>query len=101
MACIIGEEEIALDLLEFVTRIADEIEARIVLYEFMSRVWGDGNTSLHLASFMGMDSLVKRLLELGAPPGKLNNKKYLAVDCAGDDNTRKMFETITECMPFS
>jgi hypothetical protein len=92
----LGEEDIAIDILEFVTNITEEIEARKVLYEFMGRIWGDGNTTLHLASFLGMCELVKKLIELGAATGKANNRKYKPVDCAGDDETRNMFETVTE-----
>ena len=86
----------AIDILEFVTKITDEIEARKVLYEFMGRVWGEGNTILHLASFMGMCELVTKLIELGAATSKGNNRKYKPVDCAGDDETRQAFETVVE-----
>ncbi|KAI8615986.1 hypothetical protein BC830DRAFT_1063856, partial [Chytriomyces sp. MP71] len=57
----------------------------------MGRVWGDGNTILHLASFLGMSELVKRLLELGANPNKRNGRMYKPVDCADTDETRRMF----------
>ena len=100
IACLLGEEEIALEILEFVNRISDEIDAKIILYEFMGRIWGDGNTVLHLASFVCMDELVGKLLELGAAPGKVNNRKYLPVDCASDDGTRVMFETKQESISF-
>lgn len=96
IACILGEEDIALDILEFITDITEDMEARKVLYEFMGRIWGDGNTTLHLASFMGMCDLVTRLIELGAATSKANNRKYKPVDCAGDDLTRNVFETVTE-----
>ena len=98
IACILGDEEIAMVILDFVVHVTDEIDARKVLYEFMGRIWGNGNTVLHLASFLGMSELVKRLLELGAAPGKFNERKYRPVDCADDDCTRKMFETVTESM---
>ncbi|KAI8895817.1 hypothetical protein BC833DRAFT_517448, partial [Globomyces pollinis-pini] len=58
----------------------------------LGRVWGDGNTALHLASFLGMSELVKKLIELGAATSKSNDRKYKPVDCAGDDITRMMFE---------
>jgi hypothetical protein len=96
IACILGEEDIAADILDFVSRVTEEIEARKVLYEFMGRVWGNGNTVLHLASFMGMSQVVKRLLELGANPNKKNERKYKPVDCADDDETRIIFSTVTE-----
>jgi hypothetical protein len=96
IATLLCEEDLAIDILEFVTKITDEIEARKVLYEFMGRVWGEGNTILHLASFMGMCELVTHLVELGAATSKGNNRKYKPVDCAGDDETRQVFETVVE-----
>lgn len=42
IAALLGLEDIALDILEFVIKVTDEIQARKVLYEFMGRVWGDG-----------------------------------------------------------
>ncbi|KAI8587088.1 hypothetical protein BDZ88DRAFT_382514, partial [Geranomyces variabilis] len=84
IACVLNEEDIALDLLDFVARVTEEIESRKVLYEFMGRVWGNGNTVLHLASFQGMSALVKRLLELGAAGKKRNDRNYRPVDCADD-----------------
>ncbi|KAI8926385.1 hypothetical protein BC831DRAFT_390088, partial [Entophlyctis helioformis] len=92
IACILGDEEIALDILNFVDQVTIQCEVRKVLFEFMGRVWGNGNTVLHLASFLGMSDLVKRLLELGAAAGKVNERKYKPVDCADDDLTRSMFE---------
>ena len=96
IACILGDEEIASDILEFVVNVTEEIESKKILYEFMGRVWGEGNTVLHLASFMGMSGLVKRLLELGAAPNKVNDKKYKPVDCADCDETRDMFSHYAE-----
>ncbi|KAJ3416454.1 hypothetical protein HDV05_001612 [Chytridiales sp. JEL 0842] len=98
IACILGDEDIAEDILEFVAQVTESIEARKVLYEFMGRVWGNGNTVLHLASFMGMSHVVRRLLELGANPNKKNERKYKPVDCADDDETRMMFSTVTEVL---
>ncbi|KAI9207888.1 uncharacterized protein BJ171DRAFT_596312 [Polychytrium aggregatum] len=96
IACILGDEEIASDILEFVVRITEEIEARKVLYEFMGRVWGNGNTVLHLASFLGMCELVARLLELGANPNKKNERQYKPVDCTNDNETLLAFNNVTE-----
>ncbi|KAI8835877.1 hypothetical protein BC829DRAFT_365300, partial [Chytridium lagenaria] len=98
IACLLGDDEIASDILDFVHSVTEEIEARKVLYEFMGRVWGNGNTVLHLASFLGMSDLVKRLIELGANPNKKNERNYKPVDCADDDRTRNMFNTVTEGM---
>ncbi|KAI8826419.1 hypothetical protein BJ741DRAFT_42600 [Chytriomyces cf. hyalinus JEL632] len=96
IACILGDEDSALDILDFVSSSTEEIGARKVLCEFMGRVWGDGNTVLHLASFLGMSELVKRLLELGANPNKKNGRLYKPVDCADTDETRIVFSTVDE-----
>ncbi|KAJ3233163.1 hypothetical protein HDU81_002465 [Chytriomyces hyalinus] len=96
IACILGDEDSALDILDFVSSSTEEIGARKVLCEFMGRVWGDGNTVLHLASFLGMSELVKRLLELGANPNKKNGRLYKPVDCADTDETRVVFSTVDE-----
>ncbi|KAL3895769.1 MAG: hypothetical protein SGCHY_004497 [Lobulomycetales sp.] len=95
----LGDEDVALEILEFVSNFTQEIDAKKILYEFMGRVWGNGNTVLHLASFMGMCDLVKRLLELGAAQNKVNERKYKPVDCADDDEMRKMFSTVTALEP--
>jgi hypothetical protein len=95
VSCVLGEEDIALDILEFVVRITEEIQSKKILYEFMGRMWGDGNTTLHLASFMGMT----HLLELGAAKSKLNDRKYKPVDCTNDQETREVFERIEEGNP--
>ncbi|KAJ3141499.1 hypothetical protein HDU90_005836 [Geranomyces variabilis] len=96
IACVLNEEDIALDLLDFVARVTEEIESRKVLYEFMGRVWGNGNTVLHLASFQGMSALVKRLLELGAAGKKRNDRNYRPVDCADDQVTTAMFSLVVD-----
>ncbi|KAI8825044.1 uncharacterized protein EV422DRAFT_243290 [Fimicolochytrium jonesii] len=96
IACVLSEEDIALDILDFVARVTEEIESRKVLYEFMGRVWGNGNTVVHLASFQGMSELVKRLLQLGAASRKRNDRGYRPVDCADDQVTTLMFSTVNE-----
>ncbi|KAJ3029798.1 hypothetical protein HK097_005721, partial [Rhizophlyctis rosea] len=99
LACVLGEEDMALDILNFVAWATEEIQSRKVLYEFMGRVFGGGNTVLHLASFQGMSELVKRLLELGAATGKKNDKDNRPVDCTDDEVTSQMFQTMTEAEP--
>lgn len=97
ISCILGDEDVAMELLEFVNNFTIEIDAKKVLYEFMGRTWGNGNTVLHLAAFMGMSDLVKRLLELGAAANRVNERRYKPVDCADDDEMRNIFTIITEC----
>lgn len=69
--------------------------------EFLNRVWGDGNSALHLASFQGMSDVVDRLLKCGANPHKKNDRGYRPVDCADDDQTRKLFRVAIEMMRLS
>ncbi|MCQ9191633.1 ankyrin repeat domain-containing protein, partial [Escherichia coli] len=48
--------------------------------------WGYRNTSLHLAAFFGMPTLVQLLLDLGADPLVINRKNMAPADCcAGND----------------
>ncbi|KAI0236414.1 hypothetical protein L0F63_003312 [Massospora cicadina] len=90
-ACLSGEEELAVAIIDYVAKQSEIMSTKKVLYEFMSKVWGAGNTALHLASFMGMANLVKRLIDLGANVNKRNERHYRAVDCADDDTTRALF----------
>jgi hypothetical protein len=72
----LGEEEIAMDILEFVYQHTYSKHKKLLLMEFLGKVWGDGNTLLHLASFQGMSDLVKRLLGCGANVQKKNARGY-------------------------
>lgn len=90
----LGDEDISLELLEFINRITEELESKKLLFEFVGRIWGAGNTVLHLASFFGMADLVQRLLELGANPNKRNERQLRPVDCADDDKTLHVFSTV-------
>lgn len=96
IACFLFNEDLALDLLNFVVKASDELESKKILYEFMGKMWGDGNTTLHLASFLGMADLTKRLLDLGANVYKMNDRKYKPVDCADENTTRTLFLNLTE-----
>lgn len=96
VACFLFNEELALDLLNFVATVCEELESKKILYEFMGKLWGDGNTTLHLASFLGMADLTKRLLDLGANVYKMNHHKYKPVDCADENTTRSLFLNLTE-----
>lgn len=75
IACILGQEDQAIDILEFVYKNTHQ-KQKLLLLEFLGKIWGEGNTTLHLASFQGMSDLVKRLLEYGANPNKANAKGY-------------------------
>jgi len=96
IACIMEDEEMSLAILEFVSKATLEMNAKKVLYEFMGSTWGNGNTLLHLASFLCMADLVRRLLELGANVNRKNERKYKPVDCTNDYNVMDIFLTVTE-----
>ncbi|KAF8979026.1 hypothetical protein BGZ52_005335 [Haplosporangium bisporale] len=100
VACFLFNEELALDLLNFVATACEELESKKILYEFMGKLWGDGNTTLHLASFLGMADLTKRLLDLGANVYKMNHHKYKPVDCADENTTRSLFLNLTEVVRY-
>lgn len=94
IACILGEEDIALHLLDFVIRTTLKTGHRMPLNEFISRPCGEGNTVLHLAAFMGMSRLTKKLIETGANVHKKNGRDYKPVDLVDDDETREVFTTV-------
>ncbi|CAO3569972.1 unnamed protein product [Mortierella alpina] len=100
IACFLFNEDIALDLLNFVATASEELESKKILYEFMGKMWGDGNTTLHLASFLGMADLTKRLLDLGANVYKMNDRKYKPVDCADENTTMSLFLNLTEVVRY-
>ncbi|KAF9160003.1 hypothetical protein DFQ26_005975 [Actinomortierella ambigua] len=96
IACFLFIEDLALDILNYVATASDTLESKKILYEFMGKLWGDGNTTLHVASFLGMADLTKRLLDLGANFNKMNDHKYKPVDCADENTTRSLFLNLTE-----
>ncbi|KAK3841929.1 MAG: hypothetical protein J3R72DRAFT_145823 [Linnemannia gamsii] len=100
IACFLFNEEMALDMLNFVAKASEELESKKILYEFMGKMWGDGNTTLHLASFLGMADLTKRLLDLGANVYKMNHRKYKPVDCADENTTMSLFLNLTEVVRY-
>ncbi|KAF9948880.1 hypothetical protein BGZ72_009242 [Mortierella alpina] len=100
IACFLFNEDLALDLLNFVAKASEELESKKILYEFMGKMWGDGNTTLHLASFLGMADLTKRLLDLGANVYKMNDRKYKPVDCADENTTMSLFLNLTEVVRY-
>lgn len=55
------------------------------LKQFVHHVWGQGNTSLHLAVFLKRRLVIKALIDLGCVSGALNARKKTAIDCCLDD----------------
>ena len=91
IALFLEDEDMGLDILSYVERQSIKLGSKMVLLAFLGMMWGNGNTTLHLASFHGMTTLVRRLLELGASPTKKNQKKYTSIDCCADTETSKIF----------
>lgn len=75
----LGEEDIAIDILDFVYQHTHAKHKKLLLMEFLGKIWGDGNTVLHLASFQGMSDLVRRLLDCGANVMKKNGRGYKVI----------------------
>lgn len=98
IACILGEEEIACELFEFLVKTTTDMEAKKLLFEFIGRPCASGNTVLHLASFMGLSRLVQRLIESGASVYKKNGRNYKPVDLVDDQETSLVFSTISSGM---
>ncbi|KAL9559888.1 hypothetical protein MBANPS3_000213 [Mucor bainieri] len=55
------------------------------LKHFVNHVWGQGNTSLHLATFLKRHSVVKALLDLGCLSDVSNARNKRPVDCCLGD----------------
>ncbi|KAK4510287.1 epoxide hydrolase, soluble (sEH) [Mucor velutinosus] len=55
------------------------------LKHFINHVWGQGNTSLHLAVFLKRHLVVKALLDLGCLSDVSNARNKRAVDCCFGD----------------
>jgi hypothetical protein len=55
------------------------------LKQFVNHVWGQGNTSLHLAVFLKRPLVIKALMDLGCVSGALNARKKTAADCCLGD----------------
>ncbi|GAN08475.1 hypothetical protein MAM1_0206c07987 [Mucor ambiguus] len=55
------------------------------LKHFVNHVWGQGNTSLHLAVFLKRHSVVKALLDLGCISDVSNARNKRPVDCCFGD----------------
>lgn len=55
------------------------------LKHFVNHVWGQGNTSLHLAVFLKRHSVVKALLDLGCLSDVSNARNKRPVDCCFGD----------------
>ncbi|KNE62286.1 hypothetical protein AMAG_18840 [Allomyces macrogynus ATCC 38327] len=91
VACFLGEEEIALDLVNFMAK-GNDVASKVAVTDLLGHAWGGRNTTLHLASFLGMADLVARILALVPALGiEKNNRKYLPVDCTDDVVTQTHF----------
>lgn len=106
LALITSSESMVLTLLAQLKLYATTQEMKL----FLNHIWGQGNTSLHLAVFLKRHSVVKTLIDLGCQPDHhLNARKKTAFDCCyyGDQrmidllSLHKHSETTTEVKPIS
>jgi len=56
--------------------------------------WGNGNTALHAASFMGESEYINELIGLGADSSIQNGLGLSPVDVALDNETRDLFAAL-------
>ena len=77
LALITSSESMVLTLLGQLKLYATSQELKL----FINHIWGQGNSSLHLAVFLKRHSVVKTLMVLGCQPDQLNARKKSAIDC--------------------
>ncbi|KAG2229969.1 hypothetical protein INT48_000602 [Thamnidium elegans] len=77
LALISSSEPMVLTLLAQLRQHATPLE----LKHFVNHVYGQGNSSLHLAVFLKRYQVVKVLLELGCKPDHVNARNKNALDC--------------------
>ncbi|KAJ8654453.1 hypothetical protein O0I10_009894 [Lichtheimia ornata] len=70
-------EAMACSIVAFLRQHAEPSE----LHSFLNHVWGERNTSLHLACFYGMPRLVRMLLDIGVSPDTVNARQLKPADC--------------------
>lgn len=103
LALISSSESMVLLLLSLLKSHATSQELKV----FVNHIYGQGNTSLHLAVFLKRFQVVKVLMELGCKLNHLNAKNKNAVDCCyyGDQQMMDLFlskkksETVVKIMP--
>ncbi|KAI8848252.1 hypothetical protein BC829DRAFT_417748 [Chytridium lagenaria] len=80
LAILYGQDGIARDILD--RTVKDDLDI----------TFGGGNTSLHLATFLGARDLVKSLLERGAKSNSQNSKGFAPVDVLDGTEMKSLFE---------
>ncbi|KAI9175868.1 hypothetical protein H9P43_006232 [Blastocladiella emersonii ATCC 22665] len=63
--------------------------------------WGENNTTLHVASFLGEIDVIQAILDRGVPHHLQNNLAFAPIDVAPDDLTRDVFRKFTTSLPKS
>ncbi|KAI8072136.1 uncharacterized protein B0P05DRAFT_548998 [Gilbertella persicaria] len=81
LALLVSSESMVLTLLHQLKAHATRAE----LKQFVNHIWGQGNSSLHLACFLKRKAVIKVLLDLGCSTDILNTKKKSASDCCLGD----------------
>ncbi|ORZ02588.1 ankyrin repeat-containing domain protein [Syncephalastrum racemosum] len=95
LALIQGRKELACMILTYLNkqRDANASELRV----FVNHVWGQRNTTLHLACFWNMPRLVRLLLDLGADPAIRNAKQLSPLDCCTNESLVTLLMNHTAC----
>ena len=71
-----GDEDMACLIFDFMVQMTLEMDSKILLLEFIHRTFGQNNTILHLAAYLGQKNLVKKLIEFGASVYVRNDNNY-------------------------
>jgi ankyrin repeat protein len=71
-----GDEDMAVALFDFLLQMTSEMDSKILLLEFIHRTFGQNNTILHLAAYLGFTHLVQKLIESGASVYVRNGNNY-------------------------
>lgn len=100
LVCLLGDEDMAIVLFDFLLQMTLEMDSKILLLEFIHRTFGRNNTILHLAAYLGYKNLVQKLIEAGASVYVRNDYNYkrnrfyishLAIDLVDDPETSIIF----------
>ncbi|KAI9493535.1 hypothetical protein BDB00DRAFT_872214 [Zychaea mexicana] len=95
LALLLKSFSIAFQLLLFLRQHASPAE----LSQFVNHVWGQRNTSLHLACFWNMHRLVRLLVDLGADTKVRNVRLVAPPDCCTNSECLALFSTTSPSSP--
>ncbi|KAI9267924.1 hypothetical protein BDA99DRAFT_504378 [Phascolomyces articulosus] len=91
LALVLKSTSVAFQILGYLKQHASKQQ----LDTFLGHVWGQRNTTLHLACFWNMSRLVRLLLDLGADTMTRNTRLVLPVDCCTNTDCLVLLSTTT------